>query len=146
MALTAETVLLERRFSASAEALKPIRDAVREHSQRAGCSEAEASDIVHAIDEACQNIIRHAYCGDEDGVIDLRLEQRGAELVVSLRDHAPPSDPECLERLRNLDEVRPGGLGTHLMKSLMDEVGFVEIPEGAGNLLRMIKRIKRAKD
>jgi sigma-B regulation protein RsbU (phosphoserine phosphatase) len=146
LALTAETILLERRFRASAEALKPIRDAVRKQLQRGGCSEAEASDVALAIDEACQNIIRHAYRGDEGGVIDLRLEQRGAEVVVSLRDHAPPSDPECLERLRNLDEVRPGGLGTHLMKSVMDEVGFVEVPEGAGNLLRMTKHIERGED
>lgn len=146
MALTAATALLERRFSASAEALKPIRDAVRDQLERAGCSEAEASDIVLAIDEACQNIIRHAYRGIEDGVIDLHIEQRGAELVISLRDHAPPSDPECLEKSRNLDEVRPGGLGTHLIKSVMDEVGFVDVPDGAGNLLRMIKRIERGVD
>ena len=136
--------ILERRFRASADELKSIRITVREHALRAGCEEDEASDLVLAIDEACQNIIRHAYCGDEAGEIELQLVRTADALVVSLRDHAPTSDPRCLEAARDLQELRPGGLGTHFIRSVMDEVGFVDVPEGEGNLLRMVKRVGRA--
>ena len=42
---------------------------------------------------------------------------------------------------RDLDDVRPGGLGTHFMAEVMDRVEFLTPPEGGGNLLRMVKRI-----
>jgi sigma-B regulation protein RsbU (phosphoserine phosphatase) len=44
-------------------------------------------------------------------------------------------------RSRPLDEVRPGGLGVHLMRSVMDHVEFLPPPAGIGNLLQMVKRI-----
>ena len=141
--MTEDATIFERRFQASPEELKSIRETVREHAERAGCTPEEASDVVLAIDEACQNIIRHAYCGDANGVIELRLERQANDLVVSLRDEAPTSDPDCLERSRDLDDVRPGGLGTHLIKSVMDEVGFVNVPSHEGNLLRMVKHMAR---
>ena len=143
MQMAADAPTLERRFRASAEELKSVRTAVREHALRAGCEESEASDLVLAIDEACQNIIRHAYCGDEAGEIELHLECTADALVVSLRDYAPASNPDCLEAARDLRELRPGGLGTHFIRSVMDEVGFVDVPEGEGNLLRMVKRVGR---
>jgi sigma-B regulation protein RsbU (phosphoserine phosphatase) len=45
-------------------------------------------------------------------------------------------------RPRDLDDLRPGGLGTHLMREAMDECEFVEPPPGCSNLLRMVKRIQ----
>ena len=64
----------------------------------------------------------------------------GQQLVVGLQDGAPRVDPEVLNAGRGLDDVRPGGLGTHFMRELMDEVAFVKVPSsGQGNLLRMVK-------
>jgi sigma-B regulation protein RsbU (phosphoserine phosphatase) len=105
-----------------------------------GCSAKSTADIVLAIDEACQNIIRHAYRGDSDNVIELEVEHRGDNLVFSLADHAPPIDPSKVKP-RDLDDVRPGGLGTYFIRRVMDEVEFKIPASGSGNLLRMVRRI-----
>jgi sigma-B regulation protein RsbU (phosphoserine phosphatase) len=117
-----------------------MRDAVREFLAANGCSEPMICDLVLVIDEACQNIIRHAYRGDPDGLIELEIHREGENLVFALLDHAPPVDASAIKP-RDLDDVRPGGLGTHFIQSLMDETDFLPRPGGGGNLLRMVKRI-----
>ena len=57
--------------------------------------------------------------------------------TVTLRD----IDPAKVQP-RDLDDVRPGGLGTFLIREVMDSAEFVEPPPGCGNLLRMVKRIE----
>ena len=135
------TELLQKRFDASAGELKTIRGAVRQAILTEGCEVESIEEVVLAIDEACQNVIRHAYgqavCGD----IEVRLERDGEILRVAIRDFADPVDPHCLDKGRELSELRPGGLGTHFMKAVMDEVHFADPRDGRGNLLRMTKRI-----
>ena len=132
--------LLQLRFPARAAELKKIRDAVREAVEGCGCSAKSTADIVLAIDEACQNIIRHAYRGDSDNVIEIEVEHRGEGLVFTLADQAPAIDPS-LVKPRDLDDIRPGGLGTHFISRVMDEVEFLRPASGGGNLLRMVRRI-----
>ena len=132
--------VLELRVPARAAELKRIREAVREVVGSCGCSAQSTADIVLALDEACQNIIRHAYNGDPDGVIELLIERRGNELIFSLTDFAPAIDPDQVKP-RDLDDIRPGGLGTHFIRRVMDETDFVPPPSGRGNLLRMVRRI-----
>jgi sigma-B regulation protein RsbU (phosphoserine phosphatase) len=133
-------VVLRRRFAARAGELRAVREAVRSEALAQGCAPECAGDIVMAVDEACQNIIRHAYAGRDDGEIVIEIEREGGELVVSLRDFAPPVDPSRV-RPRDLDDLRPGGLGTHLIAEVMDGAGFAPPPPGGGNLFRMRKRI-----
>ena len=133
-------LLYDGRFCAEARRLKEIRAAVRRAVVAAGCGPRCADDIVMAVDEACQNIIRHGYGGDCDAGIELRIERRGDELRFGLRDHAPPVDPERCEP-RDLEDVRPGGLGLHLMREVMDECRYEHPEAGEGNLLLMTKRI-----
>ena len=132
--------LLQLRFLARAAELKKIRDAIREAAEGCGCSAKSTADIVLAIDEACQNIIRHAYRGDSDNVIEIEVEHRGDGLVFTLADQAPAIDPS-LVKPRDLDDIRPGGLGTHFISRVMDEVEFLRPASGRGNLLRMVRRI-----
>ena len=132
--------VLQLRFPARAAELKRIREAVRESVEGCGCSAKSTADIVLAIDEACQNIIRHAYRGESDDVIELEIEHRGDGLVFSLVDHAPTIDPSQIKP-RNLDDRRPGGLGTHFIRRVMDEVEFLRPVSGHGTLLRMVRRI-----
>lgn len=136
----ASQLVLELRFLARPDRLRGVRDRVRDGVRACGCNDACAADIVLAVDEACQNIIRHAYAGDPDGVIELRVERRADELVFSLRDDASAVDPEKVKP-RDLDDLRAGGLGTHLIRQVMDRADFVPPPTGHGNLLRMVKRI-----
>ncbi len=132
--------LLQLRFPARASELKRTRDAIREAVEGCGCSAKSTGDIVLAIDEACQNIIRHAYRGDSDNVIEIEIEHRGDRLVFSLADQAPAIDPSLIKP-RNLDDIRPGGLGTHFIRRVMDEVEFLKPASGSGNLLKMVRRI-----
>ncbi|MEE2676956.1 MAG: ATP-binding protein [Myxococcota bacterium] len=132
--------LLDLRFPARATELKPARHAVKEAVRGAGCSEAVARDIVLALDEACQNVIRYAYGPERAGDIGLTIEQAGDQLVFVLTDWAPPIDRESVQP-RDLDDVRPGGLGTHLIREVMDQADFVDPPSGCGNVLRMVRQI-----
>jgi sigma-B regulation protein RsbU (phosphoserine phosphatase) len=132
--------LLQLRFPARAAELKRVRHAVRDAVEGCECSAESAADVVLAIDEACQNIIRHAYGGESDGVIEFEIERRGDDLIFSLVDHAPAIDPSRVQP-RDLDDIRPGGLGTHFIRRVMDEVEFSKPASGRGNLLRMVRRI-----
>jgi sigma-B regulation protein RsbU (phosphoserine phosphatase) len=140
MAVAPKGHVLSLRVPARADELKGIRDAVRESAGACGCSAQSAADIVLAVDEACQNIIRHAYQGDPDGVIELTIEHLGSKLIFSLADEAPAIDPSQVKP-RDLDDIRPGGLGTHFIQRVMDETDFIIPPSGRGNLLRMVRRI-----
>ena len=132
--------LLDLTFPALPDRLKLVRGAVAETARLNGCSEGVARDIVIAVDEACQNIIRHAYRGEEGEEIVLHVHRREQDLVFTLEDFAPTIDPATVKP-RDLDDIRPGGIGTHLIREVMDEVGFLPPPRGNGNILRMVKRI-----
>jgi sigma-B regulation protein RsbU (phosphoserine phosphatase) len=133
--------LLEFRIRSRSDQLGKMRAAVRECVEASGCSETQTADIVLAIDEACQNIIRHAYKEDPNGVIELEIRREGRDLIFSLFDSAPEIDLSQVKP-RDLDDIRPGGLGTHFIHELMDRADFVLRPPGTGNLLRMVKRIE----
>ncbi|HSV29369.1 MAG TPA: ATP-binding protein [Candidatus Omnitrophota bacterium] len=131
--------LVDEVFPARPDRLCDIRRAVAEAADGIGCSMEVIQDVVLAVDEACQNIIRHAYQGG-DGDIRVQVAHEAGALVVRLIDYAPPVDVAKICP-RALEDVRPGGLGTHFMRQVMDEVSFLPPPAGAGNLLQMIKRI-----
>ncbi|MDX1434342.1 MAG: ATP-binding protein [Gammaproteobacteria bacterium] len=132
--------IVEMRIVARPERLRLVRAVVSEAATSNGCSHSCAQDIVIAVDEACQNVIRHAYGGDPRGEILLDIRRDGDRLAFHLVDFAPPIDQSKV-RPRALEELKPGGLGTHFMKTCMDECGFLTPPAGAGNCLRMVKRI-----
>ncbi|MBW2667559.1 MAG: ATP-binding protein, partial [Deltaproteobacteria bacterium] len=106
-----------------------MRAAVRACVEASGCSKTPTADIVLVIDEACQNIIRHAYKDDPDGEIELRIDREGENLIFELLDRAPLIDTEKVKG-RDLDDIRPGGLGTHFIRELMDQADFLPRPGG----------------
>jgi sigma-B regulation protein RsbU (phosphoserine phosphatase) len=136
----AETIF-HLNFPSQPDRLKLVRSAVFDTAMLCGCSEAIARDIVIAVDEACQNVIRHAYKGSPEGKIILDIGRHGDTIVLSLRDFADPVDITKIKP-RDLDDLRPGGLGTHFIAEIMDEVDYLKPPEGEGNILRMVKRIE----
>jgi sigma-B regulation protein RsbU (phosphoserine phosphatase) len=137
----AGVLLLEFSIPAHSDQLWKMRAAVRECVEASGCSETPAADIVLAVDEACQNIIRHAYKGDPEGVIELDVRRDGDDLIICLLDLAPEVDPSKVKP-RDLEDIRPGGLGTHFIQKVMDRADFLPRPGTRGNLLRMVKRIE----
>ena len=135
----AATGAFERSYGARPETLGEIRAAVARVAAELGCPPDMAQDMVLAVDEACQNIIRHAYKGGEGDIV-LHLDREDDLMVIRLMDFAPPVEVAKIKP-RALEDVRPGGLGTHLMRSVMDQVEFLPAPAGIGNLLQMVKRI-----
>jgi sigma-B regulation protein RsbU (phosphoserine phosphatase) len=133
--------VLRFRFEARADRLRGVRERMLECATRCGCSAAIARDIVIAVDEACQNIIRHAYAGQEAGEVVLECRHVGDDLEVLLEDFARAVDPATIKP-RELDDVRPGGLGVHFIRTVMDTVDFQPSPTGSGNRLRMTKKVR----
>jgi sigma-B regulation protein RsbU (phosphoserine phosphatase) len=60
-------------------------------------------------------------------------------LMLRIRDFAPNVDPAKIQP-RDLNDVRPGGLGTHFIRAVMDDASFIPLPDGEGNLLELVKR------
>jgi anti-sigma regulatory factor (Ser/Thr protein kinase) len=107
----------------------------------AGFDVQEADKLVLAVDEACTNVIRHAYGGRLDGRITISFTTGGDRLEIAIRDFGPGADPATF-RGRDLKEVRPGGLGIHFMQSAVDEMEYVR-QSGGGMVLKMVKLISK---
>ena len=121
--------------------LRLVRAVVTEAALSCGCGKKCVHDIVIAVDEACQNVIQHAYGGDPDQKILIDIRRDGESIAFNIIDYATPVDVSKVKP-RSLDDLRPGGLGTHFISACMDDARFRSPPEGAGNRLWMVKRIK----
>ena len=119
-----------------------VRAMVRSFAELAGFGGRQLDRIALAVDEACANVIRHAYGGRDDGdmTVTCALEQGGdgAHLVVRLLDHGLAPGAELAPRVPGA-ELSPGGLGLRLMHDIMDAVTFGRAHDG-GNLLVLTLR------
>lgn len=130
------------RYSADFNNLDSIRDFVGRAAERAGFSAKEVYSTQLAADEACSNIIEHAYEGVPDGVIEIACDVEEGQITIIIHDHGKEFDISQVRRPnlgRNLSEREVGGLGVFLIHKLMDEVHFSSSKK-TGNTLTMIKR------
>lgn len=113
------------------ELLAPVRAMVNSLAQASGLDDLGACHLVLAMDETLTNIIRHGYEGNPDGRIWIALAplEHGLGLRIEIADRARTVDPSAL-RGRDLAEVRPGGLGMHLMRTLVDRFEHEARPGG----------------
>ena len=141
MALACETQeILVLRFPSRAQHLKEMRDSLRAVLQDRGVDGSLVDCMILAVNEACMNVIQHGYGVDRIGDIILQVSTEGDELVFHVTDFAEPADVSTIKS-RDLEDVRPGGLGVYMIEEMMDEVRFLEPPPGTGNLLEMRKRL-----
>ncbi len=117
--------------------LKVVRCAIDHLCVLNNFPDRERQGITLAVDEAVTNVIRHAYHNDPNNQITVRCRIAPDALEIVLHDFGTSADPEKI-RGRELSEVRPGGLGVHLIQAYMDEVRYEPDPE-KGNKLIMIK-------
>ena len=131
-------------LTSDTEELARVRAAVKEAARAVGFTDIDISSIALAIDEAITNIIRHGYQGRGGQPIELDIApavrdgQPALEVVIC--DCARQVDPQSIAG-RDLEDVRPGGLGTHIIRTVMDEVEYSP-RETVGMRLRLLK-IKR---
>lgn len=120
--------------------LPHIMDFVEASAERTGVDPAARFDLQLAVEEACTNVIQHAYRGS-GGEVEVCFEVDGQDVIITLRDHGRPFDPKLVVRpdlKQPLEERQIGGLGLHLMEKLMDELHFIFAEDG--NTLVMMKR------
>ncbi len=114
-----------------------IRSFVEGVCRAAGCDARTTDAIVMATDEAVNNIMRHAHRGRPEANLQIQCFFHSDCLEVRLLDEGAPFDLAAVPRL-DPSELRIGGRGVFLMRSLMDELSCQ--PRGeCGNILRMVK-------
>lgn len=128
------------RFAATPGNLKMVRCVVEAATVQAGCSDSLGKHIVIAVNEACMNIIQHGYTGDTTGEIELEILNNSGVLEFQLNDSAPTVSLADVQP-RALDDLRPGGLGTHFIREIMDEFSHGPGPNNQGNRWRLIKAV-----
>ena len=133
--------LLTIQFPARSDQLAELRNRLRQALTDQSIDDDEAELLILAVDEACSNIIRHGY-RDASGPIAVTLDHRGDELRVGIRDWAPTIAEPAELCGRSLDELRPGGLGLHLMNCGVDRLHYREPPADGGNYMEMIKQLE----
>lgn len=125
------------------ENLSLIRDFVSSKTSDAGLAKDEIENVMLAVDEACTNIIKHAYNSFPDGEIVIKLEYNSDKLLVTIIDHGSTFDPNGIpdpDLQKHYRNGRVGGLGMFLMKTLMDDVKYITVP-GKYNQVLLSKRI-----
>ncbi len=100
-------------------------------------SDVIINEIKVALTEACTNVIRHAYGGDTEGEITLKFNITDSEFLVIIEDNGTKTEPEKV-RGRDFEDLRPGGLGVHLVKRTFDVFDF-DSERKEGNRLILIK-------
>ena len=130
----------EQTFAAEAATLATLRAAVRDYCAGLACPHELSEQLVLAINEAGMNIIKHGYAGATGQSFTLRLRCDDDVLTADLLDNGQPACDADL-RPRKLDEIRPGGLGVHFMRELLDSMAYVQAPQGFTNCLQLKKRI-----
>jgi len=139
---TEQTLTFPGRF----DSLAAISEFVARAAEAAGLDARAVYQVELAVDEACSNIVEHAYGGEGHGDIEVTCRINSDGLTVTLRDYGRPFDPTgvALPDLHaSLEDRDLGGLGLYFMRQLMDEVHFEFTPD-SGNLLTMVKRKQAA--
>ena len=131
----------ELRIPNQTDNLDLIRDFVGKVSGKVGFTEDDIDKIRIAVDEACTNVIKHAYEQEGEDHIGIIIKIDYSKLTIVVTDRGKGFDPKAIEipdMEAYLTELRVGGLGIYLMKTLMDEVDYAIHP-GVRNEVRMVK-------
>ena len=121
--------------------LARIRTFIKTQSKNVGFDEETANKIVLAADEACTNIIKHAYKYSTKGKINVNLNFFQNKLRISITDEGTHFNSKTIpepDLKKYYQEKRVGGLGMFLMKKLMDEVAYSQ-PNSKKNKVTLIK-------
>lgn len=130
-----------RHFPANFKSLAPISDFVVGLANEAGFSDNDIYAIQTAVDEACSNIIDHAYGGENKGDIEINIKQIRNGIQIVIRDEGDPFDPSDVpdpDITSPLEIRKERGLGIFFMRKLMDKVIF-EFSDRKGNTLTLVK-------
>jgi serine/threonine-protein kinase RsbW len=118
-----------------------IREFTRYAAAESGFSDETIGKIILAVDEACTNIIKHAYKYSPEGNIIISTKFENGKFIISITDEGNHFDPAGIpepDLLQYYKQKRAGGLGMFLMKKLMDEVKYSTL-QGNKNQVILVK-------
>lgn len=130
-----------RTFPGNFRSLAPISRLIILLAEEAGFSPADVYAIQTAVDEACSNIIDHAYGGEDIGDIRITVTNIKNGLKIVLKDHGKSFNPDEIpepDLTSQIEYRRERGLGIFFIRQLMDEVIF-DFSESRGNTLTLVK-------
>ncbi|HQU71371.1 MAG TPA: ATP-binding protein [Calditrichia bacterium] len=137
--------LYRLKLPADSANLDIIRRFVSGIAENMGFSGDDIYEIELAVDEACANVVKHAYANAKNGekIINVRVKDRKDRIEISIADKGVGFKPDELptpDMDKYLKEMKKGGLGVHLIRTLMDEVHFHMSP-GVRNEVKMTKLV-----
>ena len=129
-------------FIVSTSSLKEVRVFSREVFEKINIPQEQKDELVLAIAEAAQNIVKHGYKGVENTTdkMQIKISLKNNELEIGFFDKGKPVVPGNVQH-RKLDDIKPGGLGTFFIKQIMDEAVFKKDQKGWVNHLVLSKKI-----
>ena len=129
-------------FQVSSSSLKEVRTFSRDVFEKINLPQDQKDELVLAIAEAAQNIVKHGYKGIESTVdrMEIKISLKDDNLEIGFFDKGKPVVPENIQH-RKLDDIKPGGLGTFFIKQIMDGAVFKKDQKGWVNHLVLTKKI-----
>ncbi|HEY5952943.1 MAG TPA: ATP-binding protein [Terrimicrobiaceae bacterium] len=126
-------------FTSESCRMAEVRHSARKFLKQCDFDESSIELLVLGLDEACTNIIRHAYDHHEKPV-RLEMERLRDRVRFVLRDYGRSCDPKCI-RSRELADVRPGGVGVYIIRQVFDYVKYE--PRRRGTRLILEKKFAK---
>ena len=129
-------------FVVDSSNLKEVRTFSRNVFEKINLPQEQKDELVLAIAEAAQNIVKHAYKGVEEttDTMQIKISLKDGELEIGFFDKGKPVVPENIQH-RKLDDIKPGGLGAFFIKQIMDAAVFKKDQKGWVNHLILTKKI-----
>ena len=129
-------------FLVHTASLKEVRNFSRDVFDKLNLNNDLKDELVLAIAEAAQNVVKHAYKGVEDTSdhMQIKISLTGDQLEIGFYDKGKPVVAENIQH-RKLDDIKPGGLGTYFIKQIMDDAVFKKDQQQWVNHLVLTKKI-----
>jgi serine/threonine-protein kinase RsbW len=129
-------------FVVDSSNLKEVRTFSRNVFEKINLPQEQKDELVLAIAEAAQNIVKHAYKGVEEttDTMQIKISLKDGDLEIGFFDKGKPVVPGNIQH-RKLDDIKPGGLGTFFIKQIMDGAVFKKDQKGWVNHLILTKKI-----
>tara|TARA_B100001248_G_C27260499_1_gene398214 strand:+ start:339 stop:770 length:432 start_codon:yes stop_codon:yes gene_type:complete len=126
MSETAHLDHIEKKaFLVNSSSLKDVRNFCREVFEKLQIQQDLKDELVLAIAEAAQNIVKHAFknAANANELMVVQISCENNKLQIAFYDRGTPVDPNKVKH-REIDNVKPGGLGTFFIQEIMDAVEF----------------------
>ena len=126
-----------------AKLISQTRRTVSGYLEQLGVATEVVDDVVLALDEACTNVMRHAFAGDSD-LFRLTAQLEDDEIVVVVEDEGVGLPPSRLtEPLGAVEPTATSGRGLQMIRSLMTDVALESAPLRQGTRLEMRRHLDR---